>query len=413
MIQQHDRLMPHTKDAAKDRHVGQTQRLFQQDFLLLMVINFMVMTAVTAQMGTLPLYVTQLGGNAMMSGLVIGIWGLAALVARVPVGKMIDRFGRKPLIVIGLLVLVVDFGLLIFSQSLFVLILLRAFQGIGNGTQSTAVATLVADKLPPRQLSIGLGYFSISQTLPAAVGPAIGLLIVNHWGFQAMFYFSLGLVVVALGLTVLVRDTYDVKAQQTTAATSPVGILALLAQVSIWAPSLVVFIAAFANAAVAAFLVQFGFEKGLPLTLVGLSFTVQALVGVLARIWFAKLYLYFHTLTLVGSSIVMIASAYVCIAFSPGIGGFLIAGGLIGLGFALLMPLMNAVVLQDVLPVQRGRATAIFSSGTDVAYGMGAIIWGIFASYFGYFAVYCVAAILVVTTLSLVMRYRHMLRQSV
>ena len=180
MIQQHDRLMPHTKDAAKDRHVSQTQRLFQQDFLLLMVINFMVMTAVTAQMGTLPLYVTQLGGNAMMSGLVIGIWGLAALVARVPVGKMIDRFGRKPLIVIGLLVLVVDFGLLIFSQSLLVLILLRAFQGIGNGTQSTAVATLVADKLPPRQLSIGLGYFSISQTLPAAVGPAIGLLIVNH-----------------------------------------------------------------------------------------------------------------------------------------------------------------------------------------------------------------------------------------
>lgn len=96
MIQQHDRLMPHTKDAAKDRHVSQTQRLFQQDFLLLMVINFMVMTAVTAQMGTLPLYVTQLGGNAMMSGLVIGIWGLADLVARVPVGKMIDRFGRKP-----------------------------------------------------------------------------------------------------------------------------------------------------------------------------------------------------------------------------------------------------------------------------------------------------------------------------
>lgn len=413
MIQQHDRLMPHTKDATKDRHVGQTQRLFQQDFLLLMVINFMVMTAVTAQMGTLPLYVTQLGGNAMMSGLVIGIWGLAALVARVPVGKMIDRFGRKPLIVIGLLVLVVDFGLLIFSQSLLVLILLRAFQGIGNGTQSTAVATLVADKLPPRQLSIGLGYFSISQTLLAAVGPAIGLLIVNHWGFQAMFYFSLGLVIVALGLTVLVRDTYDVKAQQTTAATSPVGILALLAQVSIWAPSLVVFIAAFANAAVAAFLVQFGFEKGLPLTLVGLSFTVQALVGVLARIWFAKLYLYFHTLTLLGSSIMMIASAYVCIAFSPGIGGFLIAGGLIGLGFALLMPLRNAVVLRDILPAQRGRATAIFSSGTDVAYGMGAIIWGIFASYFGYFAVYCVAAILVATTLSLVMRYRHMLRQSV
>lgn len=87
----------------------------------------------------------------------------------------------------------------------------------------------------------------------------------------------------------------------------------------------------------------------------------------------------------------------------------MVAGGLIGLGFALLMPLMNAVVLRDILSAQRGRATAIFSSGMDVAYGMGAIIWGIFASHFGYFAVYCVAAILVATTLSLVMRYRQML----
>lgn len=411
-MMQHDQLTPFAKDAVRDQAVGQTQRLFQRDFVLLMVINFMVMTAVTAQMGTLPLYVTQLGGNATISGLVIGIWGLAALVARVPVGKMIDWFGRKQLVMIGLLILMVDFGLLIFSRSLLVLILLRAFQGIGNGTQSTAVATMVADKLSPTQLSVGLGYFSISQTLPAAVGPAIGLLIVNHWGFQAMFYFSLALVVGALGLMFLVRDTYQTS-RQAAVTTNTMGFWSLLTQANVWVPSLVVFIAAFANAAVAAFLVQFGFEKGLPLTLVGLSFTVQALVGVLARIWFAKLYLYFHTLVLVIGSILMIASAYLCIAFSQGLWGLLVAGGLIGLGFALLTPLMNAVVLRDVLPVQRGRATAIFSSGTDVAYGLGAILWGLFASRFGYFAVYCAAALLVLLTLHFVSRYRQTLRQSV
>lgn len=41
------------------------------------------------------------------------------------------------------------------------------------------------------------------------------------------------------------------------------------------------------------------------------------------------------------------------------------------------LPIMNAVVLTHVSDQQRGRATAIFSASLDVAYGSGAMIWGI------------------------------------
>ncbi|MBU7456416.1 MFS transporter [Leuconostoc fallax] len=385
--------------------------VLSKDIILLMMINFLVMTAVTTQIGTLPLYVTRLGGNAAMSGLVVGIWGLAALGARIPVGKWIDRYGRKQLILIGLVILMIDFSTLIFMSTLMSLIALRAIQGIGNGTQSTAVATLVADKLPQKKLSIGLGYFSISQTLPAAIGPAIGLLIIENWGFQALFYFSLSLVSVAFLLTLFVKDTYhkDSKILPTTQLTT--GFKDLIRMPSVWVPSLLIFIVCFANAAVAAFLIQFGEQKQLSPTIVGLSFTVQAIVGALARVYFAKLYFYFKSFVLIVAGIIMVAMAYLSIAFGESVMLLLLAGALNGFGLALLMPLMNAVVLRKVTLAERGRATAIFSSGMDVAYGLGALVWGIVVSFFGFQGMYICTALVVVTTLGLVWWHRRLLSE--
>ncbi len=143
------------------------------------------------------------------------------------------------------------------------LIILRAVQGLGNGTQSTAVATLVADKIPKEKLSIGLGYFSISQTLPAAIGPAIGLMIVENLGFQSLFYFSLLLVSLAFLLTLFIKDSYDSDTQVQETTQIRTGFKALIRLQSIWVPSLLIFVVSFANAAVAAFLIQFGEQKKL------------------------------------------------------------------------------------------------------------------------------------------------------
>ncbi len=395
-----------TEKISRDR---QATRLFSKDMMLLMVINFLVMTAVTTQMGTLPLYVTRLGGNAVMSGLVVGIWGLAALAARIPVGKLIDSYGRKQLVLIGIGILAIDFSMLIFVSTIVSLIILRAVQGIGNGTQSTAVATLVADKIPKEKLSIGLGYFSISQTLPAAIGPAIGLMIVENLGFQSLFYFSLLLVSLAFLLTLFIKDSYDIDTQVQKTKQVKTGFKALIRLQSIWVPSLLIFVVSFANAAVAAFLIQFGEQKNLSPAVVGLSFTAQAVIGALARIWFGRMYLYFKSFVLILAGIVMIAAAYIYIAFGDTIELLLLAGALDGLGFALLMPLMNAVVLRDVTSEQRGRATAIFSSGTDVAYGLGALVWGIVVSLIGFQGMYLCTTLVVLATLGLVLTHRQLL----
>ncbi|MCT3053147.1 MFS transporter [Leuconostoc mesenteroides] len=411
MMQNNQQSLDKVKGAVSTQSRDTDQRLFTKDFIILMMINFLVVTAVTTQMGTLPLYVTHLGGNSIMSGLVVGIWGLAALCARIPVGKLLDTYGRKKLIFIGLAILMADFSMLIFYSTIASLIVLRALQGIGNGTQSTSVATMVADKLPKQKLSIGLGYFSISQTLPAAIGPAIGLVVVENFGFQSLFYFSLSLICLAFVLSFFVKDNYTHVEKSKHVADENTGFLDLIRLKSVWVPSLIVFVVCFANAAVTAFLVQFGEQKNLSATIVGFSFTMQAIIGALVRVWFAKLYLYFRSYVLVIAGILMIASAYFMIAFGATVEWLVLAGALNGFGFALLIPLMNAVVLKNVSSAQRGRATAIFSSGTDVAYGLGAFMWGVVANFIGFFGMYCLTATMVIATLLLVIAHNRLLNE--
>ena len=166
-------------------------KLWTKDFLLVNCITFLAMTAITTQMGTLPLYVTALGGSKAVAGSIVGILGISALFFRLPIGILLDRYGRRLLLTIGLGILFLDFALLNVLQTLLMLFCLRLIQGIGNSIQATSAATMAADLIPKEQLSVGLGYFSIAQAVPGAIGPLLGLAVVEAYGFEALFRVAL------------------------------------------------------------------------------------------------------------------------------------------------------------------------------------------------------------------------------
>lgn len=60
---------------------------------------------------------------------------------------------------------------------------------------------MAADLIPKEQLSVGLGYFSIAQAVPGAIGPLLGLAVVEAYGFEALFRVALLLTSVAFVLS--------------------------------------------------------------------------------------------------------------------------------------------------------------------------------------------------------------------
>lgn len=400
------------------------EKILSKDLLLVMLISFLAGTAITTQMGTLPLYVAHLGGTKGDAGTIVGILGLSALCLRIPIGGLLDKFGRKLILIIGMAVLVADFLVLNLNHQLGFLFFLRLVQGAALGIENTAVGTLASDLIPRNRLSVGLGYFSIAQTLPQAIGPLIGLYLVQNYGFNSLFFVGLLLTVIAFLASLLVSDHYEqkiTKPQLNQRLTNKDNLANDLRQakahrlspkqgllsVPVLVPSLILSIVCLANSGVTAFVSQFAIEQNV--SNIGYYFTVNALVTVLMRLIYPKFLVTIKTSKVVFISLCFIIASLILVSKSTTLISFLLAGSLYGIGFASVLPIMNAVVLNHVSDHQRGRATAIFSASLDVAYGSGAMIWGFVAMQVGFEQMYLISGIFVALTLGIVMKYHKLL----
>lgn len=79
------------------------ERLWTKSFILMTVGLLFLFTAFYMMYPTLPLFIKQMGGDEAQVGLSMGAFMLSAVIFRPIVGELLDRFGRRPFIVWGLL----------------------------------------------------------------------------------------------------------------------------------------------------------------------------------------------------------------------------------------------------------------------------------------------------------------------
>lgn len=132
------------------------------------------------------------GGDDQVSiGLAIGMYGLVQACLQIPFGLAADRFGRKPVIVFGLLLLGLGSLIAAQAQSVFDLGLGRAIQG--GGAVSAAVSALLADQTRMEVRTKGMALIGASIGLMFALSLVLGP-ILNEWGgLPLIFACTLGL----------------------------------------------------------------------------------------------------------------------------------------------------------------------------------------------------------------------------
>jgi len=153
----------------------------------------------------LPLYIKDLGitdpdAVTWWSGLVFAAHAVSMTIFAPIWGSLADRYGRKIMVeraMFGGAVVMTAMGMV---QNVQQLILLRAIQGALTGTV-TAATTLVASSAPRERSGYALGLLQTAVWGGASVGPLLGGLIADTWGYRATFWVTGGLLFVA-GLTV-------------------------------------------------------------------------------------------------------------------------------------------------------------------------------------------------------------------
>ncbi|WP_318441153.1 MFS transporter [Photobacterium leiognathi] len=127
--------------------------------------------------------------------------GLSQLVC----GAVAERFGRRPIAILGAVIFIIGSVLCLHADQLSGLIIGRAVQGIGVGALFLLCRTIMQDSLTKEQLVDVMSWFSILFMCLPATTPAIGGYLESHFGWHSSFWFMLGLavllfVVIALGL---------------------------------------------------------------------------------------------------------------------------------------------------------------------------------------------------------------------
>jgi DHA1 family multidrug resistance protein-like MFS transporter len=153
----------------------------------------------------LSLYVKSLGsvtslGTELLAGLVFSVQALTMMIASPLWGMLADRRGRKLMVERAMFGGAVILGLMAFVRSAEELVLLRAVQGLITGTVGAANA-LVASVVPRGRMGYAMGLMQVGLGSGVALGPMLGGLIADAYGYAAAFYVTSALLAAA-GLVV-------------------------------------------------------------------------------------------------------------------------------------------------------------------------------------------------------------------
>jgi len=120
-------------------------------------------------------------------GLLISIASIVTLIAAMPSGMIVDRFGRKPALVPGMLLLAGTALLLAVSRDQQGALMVALVYGVGQSMTIGASQTVAVDLAPEQQRGAFLGVWTIAQNLGSFAGPLAAGAIVDAWGFAPAF----------------------------------------------------------------------------------------------------------------------------------------------------------------------------------------------------------------------------------
>jgi len=144
----------------------------------------------------LPFYAESFGASDTVIGLLVASYAAAQLVGAPLLGRLSDRFGRRPILLFSLLGTLISFLILGFAKTLWLLFIARISDGITGGNISVAQA-YIADVTDEKSRAKGLGMIGAAFGLGFIFGPATGGFL-SQWGYAVPAFAAAGLVAINL-----------------------------------------------------------------------------------------------------------------------------------------------------------------------------------------------------------------------
>ncbi|GAB2551496.1 MFS transporter [Gracilibacillus alcaliphilus] len=361
-------------------------KIWSLSFIFVVISNALVFMIFEMLLPTLPLFVTSLGGEASSVGLVTGIFMLSAILIRPFAGMLTTKIDKKLLLILGILIIALSTGAYYLSSNITTLLIIRLIHGAGFGLATTYFATLAAEIVPKDRRGEGIGYFGVGETIAISVGPMIGIMTLELYDFQRLFFGGMAVLFLAVIMAIFIK-----RAPKGKELDKQVSGKFKLFEKRVLFPALLILLIGIAAGGIMSFLSLYAIEK--EFTQVGLFFLLIAAASFIIRLISGKLFdKYGPSIILIPSSILSIIGLVILyVAVSDTM--FLIAAIFYGFGFGAIFPAIQTWCINLVEEHEHENAMASFFNFFDLGIGGGSFILGLVATVTSYQTIYLVASI--------------------
>ncbi len=165
---------------------------------VLMATVFVDMIGMLMILPLLPYYARDFNAGALAVGLLTSTFAAAQFISAPFWGRLSDRYGRRPIILAGLLAAAVSYFCFGFATSLWLLFVTRLMQGFGAGTIGV-IQAYVSDSVGPKERAKALGWLTAAASAGVTLGPLIGSRLAADFGQQAPGLFAASLCLLNVG----------------------------------------------------------------------------------------------------------------------------------------------------------------------------------------------------------------------
>ncbi|WP_144475526.1 MFS transporter [Cytobacillus oceanisediminis] len=344
-----------------------------------MVGNLFVFMSFQMLIPTLPPYIKSIGANGTEIGLVTALFSIGAVLSRPFIGFMLEYKHRRPLVLIGAVMLLLITFLYPLSQVVIIFLAVRLLHGLAWGWSTTVNGTAAVDVIPNSRLGEGMGYYGLSITIGMIIAPSLGIFLFQVTSFDNLIYISGALGVIALVLLGTVHYQTPEQVLNTNKEDLKFSYLGSLVEKSGWFPAMLTLLINLGYGTIVTFIVIFGEERGIDQ--IFLFYLCNAILASLSRPvagkWFDQkgpvgLVILTISITFAGMWVLSFAHSNMMIAF---------AGVLFGIGFGSLIPTLQSWTLSMTPPNRRGVANGMFFSSIDLGIGLSGLFFGVLAQY--------------------------------
>jgi multidrug resistance protein len=352
--------------------------------LFLMALTILIdFTGFGLILPSLPFWAQHLGANAFGVGLIITIYALAQFLFTPLLGSLSDRYGRKPIITISLLIEAVSLVLTALAGSLPLLLAARFIGGIGASNIGSAQA-VVADITTPQERAKGMGLIGAAIGLGFVIGPALAG-VLSPFGQTIPFWIAGG---VALLNALLVLCFFPETRKRQAAINKPVhhGWAVLFsgwhnackqrAVVRLVGINFLFTLAFTAMEAIFALFSQHTFgwgtvQNGYVFTYIGVLVVIMqgGLVGRLVKRW--------HEQRVMIGGLVLLGVGLILLAFSTHVAWLLIALALLSIGDGAVTPTVSTLLSFSSVADAQGETLGFAQGIAGLARVIGPLVAGV------------------------------------